>query len=82
MGMSPGSTLWIWAQRSSRASSRCCSRARLQNPETSGRLQNQLEVMMRLKNVRNLDNRQSSLVDYAYYQCRSVQPPLPPLDRY
>lgn len=40
------------------------------NPEASTRLQNQREIMLRLKNARHLDSRQSSLVDYAYLQCR------------
>ncbi|BDA48017.1 Regulator of nonsense transcripts 2 [Coccomyxa sp. Obi] len=41
-------------------------------PETQTRISNMLEVMMKLKNSRNLDARQSMLLDNAYY---AVRPP-------
>lgn len=40
-------------------------------PETSTRMANFLEVMMKLRNARNLDARQSSLVDSAYFAVRA-----------
>ncbi|KAL3151997.1 hypothetical protein ABBQ32_001118 [Trebouxia sp. C0010 RCD-2024] len=42
-------------------------------PETHTRMANMAEVMMKLKNARNLDARQSMLVDSAYYQCNPPQ---------
>eukprot|EP00798_Chlamydomonas_sp_ICE-L_P014700 gene14700-20740_t len=39
----------------------------IRTPETQIRMQNMLEVMMRLKNVKNLDPRRSSQVDGAYF---------------
>eukprot|EP00850_Spirogloea_muscicola_P006728 SM000032S12112 [mRNA] locus=s32:567211:573564:- [translate_table: standard] len=39
-------------------------------PETSVRMGNMLDIMMRLRNAKNLDVRQSTLVENAYYQCR------------
>ncbi|KAK9907680.1 hypothetical protein WJX75_008040 [Coccomyxa subellipsoidea] len=39
-------------------------------PETQTRISNMLEVMMKLKNSRNLDARQSMLLDNAYYAVR------------
>jgi regulator of nonsense transcripts 2 len=36
-------------------------------PETAARMANMLDVMVRLKNVRNLDARQGGLVDAAYF---------------
>ncbi|GIM12927.1 hypothetical protein Vretimale_16172, partial [Volvox reticuliferus] len=41
-------------------------------PETRTRMENMLEVMMRLKNARNLDPRHAGLVDSAYF---AVKPP-------
>ncbi|PSC71053.1 regulator of nonsense transcripts UPF2 [Micractinium conductrix] len=41
-------------------------------PETSTRMANFLEVMMKLRNARNLDARQSSLVDSAYFAVRAA----------
>ncbi|KAL4452134.1 hypothetical protein ABPG75_007796 [Micractinium tetrahymenae] len=41
-------------------------------PETSTRMANFLEVMMKLRNARNLDARQSSLVDSAYFAVKSL----------
>ncbi|CAD7702075.1 unnamed protein product [Ostreobium quekettii] len=39
-------------------------------PETQIRMENMLEVMMRLKNAKTLDNRQKTLVDSAYFVCK------------
>ncbi|CAA2982712.1 regulator of nonsense transcripts UPF2 [Olea europaea subsp. europaea] len=56
-----------------------------QSPETTVRISNMLEILMRLKNVKNLDPRQSTLVENAYYLCEppersalvsKVRPPL------
>uniref|UniRef100_A0A061R4F1 Regulator of nonsense transcripts 2 n=1 Tax=Tetraselmis sp. GSL018 TaxID=582737 RepID=A0A061R4F1_9CHLO len=47
----------------------CAGRFLYKNPETSSRMVNMLEIMMRIKNARSLDGRLSSLVDSAYYQC-------------
>jgi regulator of nonsense transcripts 2 len=38
-------------------------------PETHVRTKNLLEMMMRLKNVQNLNNRLSTMVENAYYHC-------------
>jgi regulator of nonsense transcripts 2 len=35
-------------------------------PETKVRMENMLEVMMRLKNVKNMDPRRCAQVDWAY----------------
>ena len=40
-------------------------------PETTTRMTNFLEVMMKLRNARNLDARQSSLVDSAYFATKA-----------
>ncbi|KAK9806738.1 hypothetical protein WJX72_000988 [[Myrmecia] bisecta] len=40
------------------------------SPETHTRMANMVEVMMKLKNARNIDARQSMLVDSAYFQCK------------
>lgn len=51
---------------------------------------NMLEIIMRLKNVKNLDARHSTLVENAYYQCKppersarvsKVRPPLHQVDK-
>ncbi|KAL0026394.1 hypothetical protein WJX79_005678 [Trebouxia sp. C0005] len=42
-------------------------------PETHTRMANMAEVMMKQKNNRNLDARQSMLVESAYYQCNPPQ---------
>ncbi|KAF8071278.1 UPF2 [Scenedesmus sp. PABB004] len=42
----------------------------LRLPESRVRMENLLAVMMRLRNARNLDSRQSNAVDSAYYACR------------
>lgn len=55
------------------------------SPETTIRMANMLEILMRLKNVKNLDPRHSTLVENAYYLCKppersarvtKVRPPL------
>lgn len=55
------------------------------SPETTVRMANMLEILMRLKNVKNLDPRHSTLVENAYYLCKppersarvaKVRPPL------
>ncbi|KZV46480.1 hypothetical protein F511_10585 [Dorcoceras hygrometricum] len=62
-----------------------CGRFLYRSPETSVRMSNMLEILMRLKNVKNLDPRQSTLVENAYYLCKppersarisKVRPPL------
>lgn len=62
-----------------------CGRFLYRFPETSMRMGNMLEIIMRLKNVKNLDARHSTLVENAYYQCKppersarvsKVRPPL------
>lgn len=39
-------------------------------PETKTRMENMLDVMMRLRNVKNLDARHAAAVDNAYFQCK------------
>ncbi|KAM7277030.1 hypothetical protein ACFE04_018896 [Oxalis oulophora] len=62
-----------------------CGRFLYRSPETTIRMGNMLEILMRLKNVKNLDPRQSTLVENAYYLCKppersarvsKVRPPL------
>lgn len=62
-----------------------CGRFLYRAPETSIRMTNMLEILMRLKNVKNLDPRHSTLVENAYYLCKppersarvnKVRPPL------
>lgn len=62
-----------------------CGRFLYRSPETSVRMANMLEILMRLKNVKNLDPRHSTLVENAYYLCKppersarvsKVRPPL------
>ncbi|XP_022744758.1 regulator of nonsense transcripts UPF2-like isoform X2 [Durio zibethinus] len=62
-----------------------CGRFLYRSPETTIRMANLLEILMRLKNVKNLDPRQSTLVENAYYLCKppersarisKVRPPL------
>ncbi|KAF7727252.1 hypothetical protein EC973_007865 [Apophysomyces ossiformis] len=45
-----------------------CGRFLLKSPETGVRMNNMLETVMRKKNVQHLDNRQSLMVENAYYQ--------------
>ncbi|KAF5733782.1 Regulator of nonsense transcripts 2 isoform 1 [Tripterygium wilfordii] len=62
-----------------------CGRFLYRSPETTTRMGNMLEILMRLKNVKNLDPRHSTLVENAYYLCKppersarvsKVRPPL------
>ncbi|CAI9767454.1 unnamed protein product [Fraxinus pennsylvanica] len=62
-----------------------CGRFLYRSPETAVRMSNMLEILMRLKTVKNLDPRQSTLVENAYYLCKppersarvsKVRPPL------
>ncbi|WOL12332.1 regulator of nonsense transcripts UPF2 [Canna indica] len=62
-----------------------CGRFLYRSPETTIRMANMLEILMRLKNVKNLDPRHSTLVENAYYLCKppersarvtKVRPPL------
>ncbi|KAG9450196.1 hypothetical protein H6P81_010161 [Aristolochia fimbriata] len=62
-----------------------CGRFLYRSPETTIRMANMLEILMRLKNVKNLDSRHSTLVENAYYLCKppersarvcKVRPPL------
>lgn len=62
-----------------------CGRFLYRSPETTVRMGNMLEILMRLKNVKNLDPRHSTLVENAYYLCKppersarisKVRPPL------
>ncbi|XP_044461483.1 regulator of nonsense transcripts UPF2 [Mangifera indica] len=62
-----------------------CGRFLYRSPETTVRMANMLEILMRLKNVKNLDPRHATLVENAYYLCKppersariaKVRPPL------
>lgn len=62
-----------------------CGRFLFRSPDTTIRMGNMLEIIMRLKNVKNLDARHSTMVENAYYQCKppersarvsKVRPPL------
>ncbi|CAL9127450.1 unnamed protein product [Musa textilis] len=62
-----------------------CGRFLYRSPETTIRMSNMLEILVRLKNVKNLDPRHSTLVENAYYLCKppersarvtKVRPPL------
>ncbi|KAF6134865.1 hypothetical protein GIB67_002266 [Kingdonia uniflora] len=62
-----------------------CGRFLYRSPETTIRMTNMLEILMRLKNVKNLDPHHSTLVENAYYMCKppersarisKVRPPL------
>ncbi|CAN4125595.1 unnamed protein product [Withania somnifera] len=62
-----------------------CGRFLYRSPETTTRMENMLEILMRLKNVKNLDPRHITLVENAYYLCKppersarvsKVRPPL------
>ena len=64
-----------------------CGRYLYRTPETGGRMGNMLDVMMRLKNAKNLDPRQTTLVENAFYATkppeRSItQVEVPPLHLY
>ncbi|MCD7449886.1 Regulator of nonsense transcripts upf2, partial [Datura stramonium] len=47
-----------------------CGRFLYRSPETTIRMANMLEILMRLKNVKNLDPRHITLVENAYYLCK------------
>ena len=56
-------------------------------PETAVRMSNILEVMMRLKNAKNLDPRQNTLIENAFYSSRPPEKSIdkeevPPLHQY
>ncbi|GAA0169591.1 RNA metabolism protein [Lithospermum erythrorhizon] len=62
-----------------------CGRYLYRSPDTNVRMANMLEILMRLKKVKNLDPRHSTLVENAYYLCKppersarvsKVRPPL------
>ncbi|GAB4854899.1 Regulator of nonsense transcripts upf2 [Ancistrocladus abbreviatus] len=65
-----------------------CGRFLYRSPETTIRMGNMLEILMRLKNVKNLDPRHSTLVENAYYLCKPPERPArvakvrPPLHQY
>ncbi|GLT88919.1 hypothetical protein SLE2022_069260 [Rubroshorea leprosula] len=65
-----------------------CGRFLYRSPETTIRMTNMLEILMRLKNVKNLDPRHSTLVENAYYLCKPPERPArvskvrPPLHQY
>ncbi|PKI43287.1 hypothetical protein CRG98_036373 [Punica granatum] len=65
-----------------------CGRFLYRSPETTVRMANMLEILMRLKNVKNLDPRHSTLVENAYYLCKPPERPArvskvrPPLYQY
>eukprot|EP01113_Clastostelium_recurvatum_P028464 TRINITY_DN3443_c0_g1_i3.p1 TRINITY_DN3443_c0_g1~~TRINITY_DN3443_c0_g1_i3.p1 ORF type:complete len:1490 (-),score=547.81 TRINITY_DN3443_c0_g1_i3:1460-5929(-) len=66
-----------------------CGRFMYRCPETNVRMSNLLDHLMRLKNVKNLDSRHSTMVENAYYLCKPPDRParalskvLPPLERY
>eukprot|EP00897_Mesotaenium_endlicherianum_P004511 jgi/Mesen1/4088/ME000214S03269 len=47
-----------------------CGRYLYRTPQARVRMGNMLDIMVRLKNARNLDARHTTLVDNAYYMCR------------
>nr|VDC89735.1 unnamed protein product [Brassica oleracea] len=65
-----------------------CGRFLYRSPETTLRMTNMLDILMRLKNVKNLDPRQSTLVENAYYLCKPpersarISKARPPLHQY
>ncbi|KAH9602111.1 hypothetical protein KSS87_007395 [Heliosperma pusillum] len=65
-----------------------CGRFLYRSPETSVRMAIMLEILMRLKNVKNLDPRHCTLVENAYYLCKPPDRPArvskvrPPLHQY
>ena len=46
----------------------------IKSPDTSARMTNMLDIMMKLKKARNLDARQNALVDAAYFAVKSTGP--------
>ncbi|CAL5026370.1 unnamed protein product [Urochloa decumbens] len=65
-----------------------CGRFLYRSPETTIRMSNMLEILRRLKNVKNLDAHHSTLVENAYYLCKPperstrVSKLRPPLHQY
>lgn len=65
-----------------------CGRFLYRNPETHVRAKNMLDIMMRLKGSKNLDNRLANNVENAYYQCIPPERParkektIPPMVQY
>ncbi|KAG0174672.1 hypothetical protein DFQ30_003435 [Apophysomyces sp. BC1015] len=65
-----------------------CGRFLLKSPETGVRMSNMLDIVMRKKNVQHLDNRQSLMVENAYYQANPpdrtavVEKTRPPMELY
>ncbi|KAH7840664.1 hypothetical protein Vadar_019892 [Vaccinium darrowii] len=65
-----------------------CGRFLYRSPETTIRMANMLEILMRLKNVKNLDPHQRTIVENAYYLCKppersaQVSKVRPPLHQY
>ncbi|KAI8539857.1 hypothetical protein RHMOL_Rhmol09G0215800 [Rhododendron molle] len=65
-----------------------CGRFLYRSPETTVRMANILEILMRLKNTKNLDPHHITIVENAYYSCkppkRSTRVPKvrPPLHQY
>ncbi|TVU15168.1 hypothetical protein EJB05_38675 [Eragrostis curvula] len=65
-----------------------CGRFLYRSPDTTIRMSNMLEILRRLKNVKNLDPRHSTLVENAYYLCKPperssrVSKARPPLHQY
>lgn len=50
----------------------CAGRYLLRRPDTTTRMNNMLDVMMKLKNARNLDARHAGMVDSAFFAVKSV----------
>ncbi|KAI9031872.1 armadillo-type protein [Phycomyces nitens] len=65
-----------------------CGRFLLKSPETNQRMTTMLETVMRKKTVQHLDNRQSMMVENAYYQAsppdraETVKKERPPMEIY
>ncbi|KAI9003373.1 armadillo-type protein [Hyaloraphidium curvatum] len=53
----------------------CCGRFLAKSTETSQRMANMLDIMMRKKAVQHLDNRQVLMIENAYYQCNPPDKP-------
>ncbi|KAI8916749.1 armadillo-type protein [Powellomyces hirtus] len=65
-----------------------CGRFLYKSPETSTRASNYLDILMRKKNVENVDSRQVFMIDNAFYQCNPPDKPAitakvrPPIELY
>lgn len=65
-----------------------CGRFLYRSPETTIRMSNMLEILRRLKTVKNLDPRHSTILENAYYLCKPperscrVSKTRPPLHQY